>query len=233
LIDNLSNREVYVEVKRTLHDFYQAVKASDEHLRFVFLAGVSQFSGESIFAGLNKLNDITMNAKYASICGYTQEELEDNFKEYIESVSEVMGMTKEEVLSAIKKWYNGYSWDGKTFAYNPFSTLLFFKNKRFNEYWFETGTPTFLIKQIKKKDDLESFVESREVGMSSLKGDGSDNIETTALLFQTGYLTIKKEEIGEDRRARYALDFPNMEVRSAFLSSLMKWNKQKDNESPK
>jgi hypothetical protein len=108
LIDNLSNREVYVEVKRTLHDFYQAVKASDEHLRFVFLAGVSQFSGESIFAGLNKLNDITMNTKYASICGYTQEELEDNFKEYIKSVSEVMGMTKEEVLSAIKKWYNGY-----------------------------------------------------------------------------------------------------------------------------
>jgi Holliday junction resolvase-like predicted endonuclease len=222
LIDNLSNKEVYPQVKRALHDFYQVIKAKVKHERFVFLTGVSQFSGLSIFSGLNNLIDITMYAKYGTICGYTQEELENNFEEYIESTAQEMRIPKGELLSEIKYWYNGYSWDGKTFVYNPFSTLLFFDNKRFSDYWYGTGTPTFLIEQIKKKNDLESFTQSREVGMGSLKGDGSDKIETTALLFQTGYLTIKKEEIGEDRIPRYRLDLPNIEVKNAFLSSLMK-----------
>jgi hypothetical protein len=102
------------------------IKASDEHLRFVFLTGVSQFSGLSIFSGLNNLNNITMNSKYVSICGYTQEELENSFKEYIQSTSQVMAMTEEGLLLEIKRWYNGYSWDGKTFVYNPFSTLSIF-----------------------------------------------------------------------------------------------------------
>jgi hypothetical protein len=221
LIDNLSKKEVYSEVKRTLHDFYQVIKASDEHLRFVFLTGVSQFSGLSIFSGLNNLNNITMNAKYGTICGYTQEELESNFKEYIESTAESMCISKEEVLSKIKHFYNGYSWDGKISVYNPFSTLMFFEKREFGNHWFETGTPTFLIEQIKKKNDLESFAQNRKVGMGSLKGDGSDNIETTALLFQTGYLTVKKKEIIDDE-PQYTIDFPNYEVKSSFLSSLMK-----------
>jgi hypothetical protein len=204
------------------------IKASDEHVRFVFLTGVSQFSGLSIFSGLNNLNNITMNAKYACICGYRQEELEINFKEYIESTAEEMEKTKEEVLTEIKRWYNGYSWDGKEFVYNPFSTLMFFEKKEIESYWFATGTPTFLIEQIKKKDDLESFVEAREVGIDSLRGDGSENIETTGLLFQTGYLTVKKKEIGEENTAQYTLDFANMEVRKAFLSSLMKEYTQRD-----
>jgi hypothetical protein len=197
------------------------IKASDEHLRFVFLTGVSQFSGLSIFSGLNNLNNIAMNSKYSCICGYTQEELESNFKEYLQDMSETMDVSIEELLSKIKYFYNGYSWDGKKFAYNPFSTLLFFENKRFDNYWYGTGTPTFLIEQIKKRDDLESFTESREVGIESLKGDGSDNIEMTAVLFQTGYLTIKKEKIIEDE-LKFTIDFPNFEVRRAFLSRLMK-----------
>jgi hypothetical protein len=98
---------------------------------------------------------------------------------------------------------------------------LFFDKKEFKGYWFETGTPTFLIEQIKKRNDLEPFAERREVGMESLKGDGSDNIETTALLFQTGYLTIKKKEV-DNYGLQYTIDFPNMEVKNAFLSSLMK-----------
>jgi hypothetical protein len=187
LIDNLSNKDVYPKIKRTLHDFYQVIKASDEHEKFVLLTGVSQFSGLSIFSGLNNLNNITMDREHGTICGYTQEELESSFKEYIENTAEVMELIIEELLSEIKRWYNGYSWDGKTSVYNPFSTLMFFNKKEFSEHWFNTGTPTFLIEQIKKKNDLEAFAESREVGMNSLRGDGSDNIETTALLFQTGY----------------------------------------------
>ena len=220
LIDNLSDKEVYGQVKRALHDFYQAIKAKDAHEKFVILTGVSQFSGLSVFSALNNLNNITMNSKYVSICGYTQEELEANFKEHIEATATEMGKTKEETLSRIRHWYNGYSWDAKTFVYNPFSTLVFFDNKRFGNYWVETGTPTFLIEQIKKRNDLETFIKSREVRSRSLKGDVSDNIETTALLFQTGYLTIKKEE-EIDEKLEYTVDFPNMEVRETFLESLM------------
>jgi Holliday junction resolvase-like predicted endonuclease len=222
LIDNLSHKEVYPQVKRSLHDFYQVIKASDEHLRFVFLTGVSRFSGLSIFSGLNNLNDITMESESSPICGYTQEELENNFKEYIERASEMMQMTEEEELSEIKRWYNGYSWDGKRFVYNPFSTLAFFRKKEFENYWFGTGTPTFLIEQIKKRDDLESFVGAKVVGESSLRGLDYDNIESIGLLFQTGYLTIKKEESTE-LGLQYTLDFPNMEVRNSFLTNLIEY----------
>jgi hypothetical protein len=219
LIDNL-NREVYSEVKRTLHDFYQVIKAKVKHERFVFLTGVSRFSGLSIFSGLNNLIDITMESEFGTICGYTQEELESNFKEYIENAAEEMGLNKKELLSEIKRWYNGYSWDGKTFVYNPFSTLAFFSNKEFKDYWFATGTPTFLIEQIKKRNDLEIFIEAKVVNSSSLRGRGDTNIENIAMMFQTGYLTIKKKEIIE-YEPRYTIDFPNMEVKKAFLSRLM------------
>jgi hypothetical protein len=132
-----------------------------------------------------------------------------------------MKISKEELLAKIKHWYNGYSWDGKTFVYNPFSTLSFFDNKRFKGYWFSTGTPTFLIEQIKKKDNLESFVEEQTVMEDVLSAFAAEEVETTALLFQTGYLTIKNEEdtsIG----VSYTIDFPNFEVKNAFLTSLLK-----------
>ncbi|MDR2398851.1 MAG: AAA family ATPase [Endomicrobium sp.] len=144
--------------------------------RFVFLTGVSQFSGLSIFSGLNNLNNITMDNEYGAICGYTQEELEINFKEYIESTAETMVISKEELLSKIKYWYNGYSWDGKEFVYNPFSMLMFFEKKEIESYWFATGTQTFLIEQIKKKDDLELLIEVKVVDSSSLMGRDESNI---------------------------------------------------------
>jgi hypothetical protein len=106
-------------------------------------------------------------------------------------------------------------------VYNPFSTLLFLENRKFEGYWFETGTPTFLIEQIRKNNDLNLFIKSKKVGSDSLRGYGSDNIGTIALLFQTGYLTIKKEEI-KSNSPQYTLDFPNMEVETAFLGSLMR-----------
>ncbi|MDR3125190.1 MAG: ATP-binding protein [Endomicrobium sp.] len=221
LIDNLLNKEIYSEVKRSLHNFYQVIKAGDKHIQFVLLTGVSQFSGLSIFSGLNNLNNITLDSRYSSICGYTQEELESSFKEYIESTSKEMGLREEELLSKIKYWYNGYSWDGKVFVYNPFSTLKCCDSKEFIGHWFETGTPTFLIEEIRKKDNLEICIERRKVGIGSLKGEGRESIDTTALLFQTGYMTIKEKKIIEDE-PEYVIDFPNNEVERAFISSLMK-----------
>jgi hypothetical protein len=133
-----------------------------------------------------------------------------------------MGISKEELLSKIKRWYNGYSWDGKSAVYNPFSTLSFFDKKEFTGYWFETGTPTFLIEQIKKKNDLKSLSEPRVVNSGILRGNNSDyiNINTETLLFQTGYLTVKKKDSSEDG-VLYTLDFPNKEVKDSFLTILV------------
>jgi hypothetical protein len=161
LIDNMSNKEVYAKVKRGLHDFYQVIKGSDEHEKFVLLTGIRSY------------------------VGYTQEELESSFKEYIEEVGKNLGLSYEDTIREIKRWYNGYSWDGKIFVYNPFSTLGFFRDKEFANNWVNTGTPTFLIEQMRKNDDLKPFINKEEVGNISL-------------LFQTGYLTIKKKEMKEN-----------------------------------
>ncbi|MDR3189080.1 MAG: AAA family ATPase [Prevotellaceae bacterium] len=113
-------------IRRAVHDFYQVMKGSDEHLKFLFLTGVSKFSGLSVFSALNNLQDITMHEQYASVCGYTQAELESCFPEYIDATAQRLKMTKEELLETIRYWYYGYSWDGESRVYNPFSTLMFF-----------------------------------------------------------------------------------------------------------
>jgi Holliday junction resolvase-like predicted endonuclease len=184
------------------------------------MTGVSRFSGLSIFSGLNNLNDITMDYKYLSICGYTQEELEANFKEHIEETGKYLNISYDETLNTIKRWYNGYSWDGKTFVYNPFSTLMFLDKKELKEYWYKTGTPTFLIEQIIKKNGLDTLIGQGTVIISSLSDVDYDRASSIDLLFQTGYLTIKKKII-TDGSPLYALDFPNTEVREAFLSNLL------------
>ncbi|MDR1522843.1 MAG: ATP-binding protein [Endomicrobium sp.] len=229
MIDSLNKaKEVNQEIKERLHNFYQVIKGSDEHIKFMFMTGVSRFAGLSVFSALNNLNDITMDNKYGSICGYTQEELESSFKEYIGSTAGYMGISKEELLSKIKYWYNGYKWKGKEKVYNPFSTLSFFDKQEFIGYWFNTGTPTFLIEQIKKKGDLELLSEARVVSSATLRGNSDyANVNSMALLFQTGYLTIKEEEIVEDE-SEYIIDFPNYEVKSAFLGDLLEAYTKKD-----
>jgi Holliday junction resolvase-like predicted endonuclease len=220
LIDNLTDKEVYPQVKRALHNFYQVIKASDEHVKFVLLTGVSQFSGLSIFSGLNNLNNITMDSRYGSICGYTQEELESSFKEHIEYTAKELKKSEDKLLSEIKRWYNGYSWDGKEFVYNPFSTLKFFDSKEFAGHWYETGTPTFLIKQVEKMEELSSLVKPQRVSSEVLKGADNEEMDAISLMFQTGYLTVKGKAITE-RGPVYTVDFPNYEVKSAFLTRLM------------
>ncbi|MDR1096878.1 MAG: AAA family ATPase, partial [Tannerella sp.] len=185
-------------IKTFIHDFYQVMKSSDEYLQFVFLTGVSKFSGLSIFSALNNPQDITLRKEYATICGYTQEELESNFSEYIDRAAEYLEMTGEHLLEQIRYWYNGYTWDGKTAIYNPFSTMNFFENRRFNNYWFSTGTPSFLIDIIQRRNSMEDVLKPIVVS-DEILFDGYDpaNISEVPLLFQTGYLTIKKMELTE------------------------------------
>ncbi|MDR0733506.1 MAG: ATP-binding protein [Dysgonamonadaceae bacterium] len=207
-------------VRRAVHDFYQILKGSDEHLQFVFLTGVSKFSGLSVFSALNHLNDITLYEPFASICGYTQQELEYNFSEYLDDTAAHLDMTKEALLDDIRYWYDGYTWDGKTPVYNPFSTLLFFYNRRFTTYWFDTGTPTFLIDAIQRRNRADIVLEPLTVSDTVLKGYNPPDIDEVPLLFQTGYLTIKQIE-RDDETPLYTLGIPNLEVNRAFLSSLL------------
>jgi hypothetical protein len=217
-------------IKTDVHDFYQVMKSSDKYLQLVFLTGVSKFSGLSIFSALNNPQDITLRKEYATICGYTQEELESNFSEYIDSAAGYWNMTRETVLEKIRYWYNGYTWDGETAIYNPFSTMNFFQIQRFANYWFNTGTPTFLINIIQRRNSADTVLKPIVVDESIFSEYDPANISEVPLLFQTGYLTIKQMERTPDGFTEYTLGIPNMEVNKSLLTHLLKaFGKYPDN----
>ena len=205
------------ENQQVLKNFYSIIKDSDPWLRMVFITGVSKFSRVSIFSDLNNLNDITMSPRHSTLLGYTQEELEHFFDKHLRDFSEETGMSREEALAQIKNWYNGYSWDGRKFVYNPFSILLLFYNRAFSNYWFKTATPTFLIDLIKEKQYYN--FEGMEVGESFFEAfQISKDIPIGTLLFQTGYLTIKEYDPESEL---YTLAYPNREVKKSMLEHLL------------
>ena len=220
IIDNMSNAEVLNENKRILHDFYKVLKVADQHLCFIFLTGVSKFAGMSLFSGLNNLNDITNDDRYASICGYTQTEFEHYFSEHLDEFARKKSLNKLELLDEIRYWYNGFSWDGSTLLYNPFSTLSFFDKMRFDNYWFRSGTPTFLIETLKKQNRLESVIEPITVSSKAFDSFDPEKISETSLLFQTGYLTIKHID-DKSIPTQYTLHFPNNEVKESLFEYLL------------
>jgi hypothetical protein len=170
-----------------------------------------------VFSDLNNLNDITIDDNFASMLGYTQSELESYFEKHILKLSEKENISKDELLREIKNWYNGYSWNGSDFVYNPFSILNLFYKFAFGNYWFATGTPTFLVNQIKEKEVLPEKL--TQIAVSEYVFDKFElrNIDVISLLFQTGYLTIKKIE---RMRRRFYLSYPNEEVRLSLLHNL-------------
>jgi hypothetical protein len=221
IIDHLSCPEIAENIRTTLSGFYQVLKVTDDHLRFVFLTGVSKFSKISIFSGLNNLNDITMDVNFTTICGYTQEELENYFSDYIQAMADHHQCSVPDLLTKIRHWYNGYSWDGKTSVYNPFSTLLLFSKKEFCDYWFETGTPTFLVNLMKQRNDASLFFQPSTILLSGFNSFDYSNLNTQLLLFQTGYITIKQVHRDEEGDLIYTLGVPNEEVRQSMISHLI------------
>lgn len=222
IIDCIENIEIANKNRDVLSDFYQVLKASDEHLRFIFLTGVSKFSKTTIFSKLNNLADITLNNRYSVICGYTQKELEKYFKDYLVFFSREKNINLNRTLYIIKKWYNGYSWDGKNFLYNPFSVLSFFNEMKVNNHWFDSGTPTFLTKLIKKDDSNTEVLENLSATFSGAFPDFDlNNFDLPTILLQTGYLTIKEEKENIDGLATYKLAIPNKEVEESFYSYLL------------
>ncbi len=213
-LDKMSQAE---KNRKALKNFYGVIKAMGEHIRFCFLTGVSRFSKMSVFSDLNHLKDITLEEDFAGMLGYTEEELEHYFKFHLEEVAKRREITIEELMPKVKKWYNGYTWDNQTYVYNPFSFMSFCSAKSFYNYWFDTGTPTFLTKLLHQ--NFEYDFDSLEVEQFGLSSTSIENIDWKALLFQTGYITIKNIRYQDDLPI-YTLAYPNKEVRDALLQYL-------------
>jgi hypothetical protein len=221
IIDYIHQPDIAKANRDILRTFYSVIKAMDEHIRFVFLTGVSKFSKVSVFSGLNNLNDITLDNKYSTLLGYTQSELELNFSVWFEHACQNINLTLEKLLDWIRQWYNGYSWDGRNFVYNPFSILNFFEKCQFQNFWFSSGTPTFLVKTMVQNRLPVEQLENYESTPLLLEAWDMDQMNVPSLLFQTGYLTIKKVRDIPGGGLIYNLSYPNREVKEAFLAYML------------
>ncbi len=210
ILDVLEEPEIARDNRDFLRGLYSTIKDSDAHVRFTFLTGVSKFSKVSIFSGLNNLTDLTIDPPYSTLCGYTEEDLDTVF------APELPGLDREE----IRDWYNGYSWRGQEKVYNPFDILLLFRNRNFEAYWFETGTPTFLVETLLSRGVGTLALDNMLGSDKLLSTFDVDHIATEALLFQTGYLTITGEE-NLGGKSFYRLGYPNREVRQSLNESLL------------
>ena len=207
MLDNITEKNVK-EIRKELAGFYSVLKDAEKYLKFVFITGVSKFSKTSIFSKLNNLQDISLRKKYSDICGYTQTDLETVFKEYLHNVD----------LKTLKEWYDGYNFLGKN-LYNPYDILLFLDEKKYKPYWFQTGTPTFLLELIKEKKYYVPELENITLPDSEMQEFDLDYIDLSVLLYQAGYLTIKKElQLGF--RTFYEVKIPNKEVRFGIMDYL-------------
>ena len=214
------NEALNEEYRNTLKAFYSVIKTCDQYIRFAFLTGVTKFSKVSISSDLNNLQDISMLNDYAEICGLTQAEIEKTFKPEIERLAKNTKNSYDKMLEELKKRYDGYKFSvlGES-VYNPFSILSTFNSGELKNYWFATGTPTFLVNYLKDAHynipDLDGKVELNEAGIELYRADAKNPLP---ILFQSGYLTIKEyiEEVN-----MYRLGFPNDEVRYSFLENLV------------
>ena len=210
ILDNITDSAVATAMREGLKDLYSVLKDADAHLKFVLLTGVSKFSKVSLFSGLNNLQDITLMPEYSAICGYTDEDVDSVF------APELPGLDREEV----RRWYNGYNWLGES-VYNPFDLLLLFRNRKFKPYWFETGTPTFLIQLLAERQFFTPNLSQVVAHEKLLSTFDVDNIPPEALLFQTGYLTIHDSREPLLGNWVYTLGYPNREVESSLNMALL------------
>jgi hypothetical protein len=212
ILDNIENIPEALVIRDGMRDFYTKIKENDEYLRFAFLTGVSKFSKVSLFSGLNNLVDISLNPDYGNICGYTQLDVETVFEPYLAGVD----------MEQVKRWYNGYNFLGDK-VYNPYDILLFISNHHlFKNYWFETGTPRFLIELIKKNKYFIPRLDKLHADESLVNSFDIENLNLETIMFQTGYLTIQSL-LQEGMGVGYELGFPNKEVQISFNEYILRW----------
>lgn len=220
LLQALDDGALLDDYRKTLKAFYGVLKSSDRYLRFVFLTGVTKFAQVSVFSDLNQLNDISMKIPYANICGITKKELVSTFTPELERLAEVQEMSFEDTVDKMTAMYDGYhftySEDG---LFNPFSVLNVFDGLMFDNYWFQTGTPTYLVDLLKQSDyDLRLLIDGLEVGSSGFAEYRAETKNPLPMIYQSGYLTIKNFDKSLNL---YTLGFPNDEVKYGFLKFLI------------
>ena len=210
ILDVIDKPEMAAANRDYLRGFYGIIKGSARDVRFVFVTGVSMFSRVSLFSGLNNLMNISLDPNYATICGYTDADLDTVF------APELPGLDRDE----IREWYNGYHWLGEEKLYNPFDLLLLFNSRNFEPHWFETGSPTFLFRMMMEREVSPMELEHRSTDARQLSRFDVGDIGINALLFQTGYLTITAKE-RDGTQTFYTLDYPNLEVRQSLNQGLL------------
>ena len=210
ILDNITRPEVAREMRDGLRNLSSVIKGQDAHIRFAFLTGVSKFSKVSLFSGLNNLRDITVSPAYSALCGYTEADVDAVF------APELAGLDRQQ----IRDWYNGYNWTGEA-VYNPFDLLLLFEERQFRPYWFETGTPTFLVDVLTERGYFTPDLSAVHASESLLSTFDVEQMPSEALLWQTGYLTFAGQR-QTGARIEYTLREPNLEVRSALHDALLK-----------
>lgn len=209
ILDNILNLELAKNIRNELASFYETIKSLDAYLRAVFITGITKFAQTSLFSGLNNLKDLTLSPKANSLCGYTETELLTNFKEYLNSYS----------IEKIRSWYNGYRFSSDSLkVYNPVSVVSFLSEGKFENYWWRTGTPTFLVKLIKNTFQIDKELQDFYLNASSIGNFDIENLDLEMTLFQTGYLTIVDYN---SETNTYKLGFPNLEVSESFTDFLM------------
>ena len=222
LLDVVERKDLQDHNKEVFKGFFSTLKSFDDYTQFIYITGVSKFHKVSIFSDLNQLNDISLTKRYAGLCGITEDELKKNFTNEIAILAAEQGLTQEECLAKLKQTYDGYHFHPYGQAvYNPFSLLKAFSDAEFGSYWFETGTPAFLVRQIKDQSfDIRRMTDNTIYASESvLKDYTGDYFDPVPLLYQTGYLTISKY----DREVReYTLSFPNEEVKYGFIESIVR-----------
>ncbi len=220
ITDHLLEPDKRREHQAILKSVYGVLKPLDAHLHLVFLTGVSKIGKLSLFSDLNNLQDISLNEKYATLCGYTKTEIESTFPQFLEAVATRQNITMAALWELITFWYNGYSWDAITRLYCPFSFLIFLEQKKFKSFWFETGTPTFLLQLIRAAQLNPLEFDGTETDVSGITTTDVEQLDAISLMFQTGYLTIRQSQVLAGQEF-YTLGYPNQEVRQAFSSSLI------------
>ncbi|MDR2897451.1 MAG: ATP-binding protein [Spirochaetaceae bacterium] len=221
LLSTMEDGELHIAMRNELKGFYGALKSSDKYLRFVFLTGVTKFSHVSVFSDLNHLVDLSLDPRYADICGITQQEVEENFDPEITEILENTEKNRESYLGELKRFYNGYRFSRKPLTvFNPFGLLNHFNNNgEFLPYWYDTGTPAFLVNLIIKQKIRILDLHDLHVRYEDFSKYDIATMKAEPLLYQSGYLTIADYD---EERKRFTLDYPNEEVRSCFARSLLK-----------
>ena len=219
LLDVSHQDSLLHEMRQIMRNFYSPLKYCDPHLKFVFITGITKFSQLSIFSELNNLKNISMNPSFAAVCGITMDELLTQMADYIDEFADNKGKSREEIIKSLKRQYDGYhfAWPSPD-IFNPFSLLNSVQDSMLKSYWFESGTPTFLIEKMKEFHVLPSMLKSNYVMASDFDAPTENMASIMPLLYQSGYFTIKDYDEMSDM---YTLDLPNNEIRIGLMQSLL------------